>query len=329
MASKDLLEMNNDEGSKSNHLKGVYPILVTPFDEQERLDLESFEKIINFMVEAGVNGITVMGVLGESNRVVDPEREKLIQTAIRVASGRIQVCVGTSHTGTDSTRALSKMAEDLGASSLLIAPPREPVPNEDRIFEFYQRVAEGVKIPIVVQDHPASTLVHLSVPLLLKMVEEIPNVQCIKQEAPPTPQKITALLKGMKKRKVTFLQGLGALYGIFDLERGAHGFMTGFAFPEVLIAIVNAFQEGKIDEAWSLYHQYLPLIVFEQQPGLAIRKEIYRLRGLIKSSRVRHPGATIDPTTAAQLKKLIDRSFPGVDITKPIQNERIATLSHI
>ncbi len=299
--------------------KGVFPILVTPFDNQGNLDLESFDRTVRFMADVGVDGVTIIGVLGESNRMLDAEREQLIKTAVGAADGRIPVIVGTSYSGTWATLELSRMAESLGAAGVMVTPSRESVPNEDRIFEFFQQVAEGISIPIVVQDHPASTQVHMSVPLILRLVREIPLVACIKEEAVPTPPRITALLNGIGDRAVTILTGLGALYGAFDLARGAHGFMTGFAFPEVLLALVRSAQNKDFDTVHEIYHRYLPLIVYEQQPGVALRKEIFRLRGLIASSYVRHPGANIDPTTAGHLKSLLHKMLPGVDITRPVE----------
>ena len=299
--------------------KGVFPILVTPFDDHGNLDLESFDRMVRFMADIGVNGVTIIGVLGESNRMLDAEREQLIKTAVDAADGRIPVIVGTSYSGTQATLELSRMAESLGAAGVMVTPSRESVPNEDRIFEFFQQVAEGISIPIVVQDHPASTQVHMSVPLILRLIREIPLVACIKEEAVPTPPRITALLNGIGDRAVTILTGLGALYGAFDLARGAHGFMTGFAFPEVLLALVRSAQNKDFDTVHDIYHRFLPLIVYEQQPGVAIRKEIFRLRGLIASSYVRHPGAHIDPTTADHLKSLLHKMLPGMDITRPIE----------
>ncbi|MCZ6748827.1 MAG: dihydrodipicolinate synthase family protein [SAR324 cluster bacterium] len=301
--------------------EGVFPILVTPFHDDESLDLEAFHRIVRAMADRGVDGVTILGVLGEANRLTDREREQLIEGAVKAAAGRIPIVVGTSHSGTAVARDLSQMAESLGAAGVMVTPSREPVPNEERIFQYFQQVADAISIPIVVQDHPGSTQVHMSVPLLLRLVEEIPAVACIKAEALPSPQKVTALLEGMAGRQVTVLSGLGALYGLFDLERGSHGFMTGFAFPEALQAMVSAARAGDWEAAWRVYHRFLPLIVFEQQPGLAIRKEVYRLRGLIGSNRVRHPGATIDPKTAQHLANLIQRVLPDSDLTQPIPLE--------
>jgi len=297
--------------------KGVFPILITPFDETGDVDHISFDRIIRFMTKIGVNGVTILGVLGESNRLTDAEREALIKTAIEASEGQLPIIVGTSHSGTQATIHLSQMAEKWGASGVMVTPSREPVPNEQRIFEYMQHVGNAIQIPIVLQDHPASTQVHMSTSLMLRMVSEIPQIACIKEEATPTPPKITALRNGMD-RPIPILTGLGALYGRFDLERGTDGFMTGFAFPEILMAMVHAAQEEDWENLQKVYAQHLPLLVYEQQPGVAIRKEIFRLRGLIQSSHVRHPGASIDPKTAEQLQHVLETSLPQIDITLPL-----------
>ena len=277
----------------------------------------SLERLIEFVAALGVSGITLLGVLGESNRLTDAERKVLIATAVRAAAG-LPVIVGCSHTGTAATIALAREAHDIGASAVMIAPSHQPVPSDDTVFAYYQRIAAAAPLPIVVQDHPASTEVHMSVDLILRIARGIPAIACIKAEAVPSPPKIAALLKGLP-RPIPILTGLGALYGFFDLERGSHGFNTGFAFPEILLAIVGSASSGDLPAAWAIYRHYLPLIVFEQQPGLAVRKEILRRRGLLAGGHVRHPGVNIDSTTVGQLQLLLDRSFPGQDITRPVQ----------
>lgn len=144
-------------------------------------------------------------------------------------------------------------------------------------------------------------------------------------EALPTPARIAALRKLWDSTlppanpECTILTGLGALYAGFDMEQGTAGFMTGFAFPEILRAMNNAAQAGDFARAHALYQQYLPLLVFEQQPGVAVRKELYRLRDLIGSGHVRHPAApSVSPALARALEQQLARSLPGVDITKPL-----------
>jgi len=300
--------------------EGVYPILATPFDQNENLDLESFGRLVRFMAGLGVDGITVLGVLGEANRLLDGERAELIRTAV-AAAGAMPVIVGASHSGTHAATELAQMAEKLGAKAVMVTPYAEAVPNDDRIFEYYRSIADGIRIPIVAQDHPASTQVHMSAALLLRIIRDVPQVASIKEEAVPTAAKIRALAAGMKDRKVPILTGLGALYGLFDLQAGSAGFNTGFAFPEVLLKMVNAARAGNWARVQEIYTRFLPLIVFEQQPGVAIRKEILRLRGAINTSKVRHPGADLQPATAEQLRKLLDALFPGQDLSQPVTIE--------
>ncbi len=299
------------------NFEGVFPILATPFDEHENIDLESFARLVRFIGGLDVDGITILGVLGEANRLLDREREALIGAAV-AAAGAVPVIVGTSHSGTRAARELSQMAQQLGAKAVMVTPHAEPVPNDDRIVDYYRTIAEGISIPIVAQDHPASTQVHMSVALLLRIIREVPRVASIKQEAVPTAPKIRALAAGMKERKLPLLTGLGALYGLFDLEAGSSGFNTGFAFPEALTAMVRAAHAADWKKVREIYTRFLPLIVFEQQPGVAIRKEILRLRGALGSASVRHPGASLPPATANQLRKLLDHLFPGQDLSRPL-----------
>jgi 4-hydroxy-tetrahydrodipicolinate synthase len=307
--------------NRMSAFRGVIPILATPFSDDESLDLESWRRLIEFMVGLGVGGVTILGVLGESNRLTDRERETLIQSAVATVKKRVPVIVGASHSGTGAAAELARSAQSLGADAVMIAPAKEAVPNDDRILETYQRIADGLAIPIVLQDHPASTEVHLSVPLMLRLVRDVPAIQCIKEEAVPTAPKIRQLRADTTVRRLPILTGLGALYAPFDLEAGSDGFNTGFAFPEVLLAMTAAARANDWQRVHDLYARFAALIVFEQQPGVAVRKEILRRRGLFTSSRARHPGASIAPAMAAQLEALLQRTLPGVDIGHPIAVE--------
>lgn len=283
---------------------GVVPILATPFHDDESLDLDSMRRLVSFMRTLKVDAVTVLGVLGETDRLTDPERASVIETTID-AAGTVPVIVGASRPGTAATIAAIQSAKRLGAKAAMVAP------SDPNAFPYFHRVAKA-GLPIIVQDHPASTGVQMSTELLLRMVREIPEVAGIKCEAVPSPPKFAALKEGMKNdRSVPVLTGLGALYGRFDLERGSDGFNTGFAFPEILRALMGP-------NGARVYQQYLPLIVYEQQPGTAVRKEILRRRGLLTSNRVRAPGATIDEGTAKQVAALLEDMFANVDITRPL-----------
>jgi 4-hydroxy-tetrahydrodipicolinate synthase len=297
---------------------GVIPILATPFRDDESLDLDSWQRLLEFNAAIGVDGVTILGVLGESNRLNDEERATLIETAVTVVGKRFPIIVGTSASGTRTAAFLSRMAQDLGADAVMVTPSKEPIPNDDRVVELYREVANAFSLPIVLQDHPGSTDVHMSIALILRLLRDVPAIACVKEEAVPTAPKIRQLREGF-----TDLSGLGALYAPFDLEAGSDGFNTGFAFPEVVQALQVAAREGDWQRVHDIYSKFAALIVFEQQPGVAIRKELLRRRGLLTSPRARHPGATISRPQAAQLEALLARTLPGVDITRPIPSSQL------
>ncbi len=307
---------------------GVIPILPTPFHDDETLDLDSWKTLLEFMVGLGVEGVTILGVLGESNRLSDRERERLVETAVDTVQQRIPIIVGTSHAGTHAATYLSRRAQDLGASAVMVTAAKEPVPNDDRILELYRRIGDEVSIPIVLQDHPTSSEVHLPVALILRVLEKVPSIACVKEEAVPTAPKIRQLRDASIGRRIAILTGLGALYAPFELEAGSDGFNTGFAFPEILQEMVAAARDGDWARVHAIYSRFAALIVLEQQPGLAIRKELFRRRGLLESARVRHPGGTVSPMQSKQIDALLSLTLAGTDITRPIASDNVPSFPH-
>ena len=296
---------------------GVFPILATPFKPDESFDDVAMRRMLEFMASLNVDGVTVLGVLGEANRMTDRDRERIIRCTVETLAGRTPVIVGISHPGTSATIDLAAMASELGADAVMLTPSAEPVPNDARVAEYFGRVCSASRLPVVLQDHPASSSVHMQAPLIARIVDENPGIACVKAEAVPSPTKITTL-RGLFKRPVPMLTGLGGLYGQFDLEAGSSGYNTGFAFPEVLQAQVAAQHAGDVARARRIWAHFLPLMVFEQQPGVAVRKELLCRRGLLSSATVRHPGAGLLPAAADGLSAVIDWVMPGVDITRPI-----------
>lgn len=296
---------------------GVYPILATPFLADESVDHESLAKMLEFMLRIGVDGVTVLGVMGEANRMGDADREAIVRAAVNRVAGRCAVIVGVSHPGTRATIELGAMAASLGADAVMVTPSAEGVPSDARVAEYFGRVCAASSLPVVLQDHPASTNVHMPVPLIARIVAENARVACVKAEAVPSAPKIAAIRAALT-REVPMLTGLGALYGQFDLDAGSSGYNTGFAFPEVLQAHVRAHVAGDLALARRIWTHFLPLIVYEQQPGVAVRKEVLRRRGLLGEAVVRHPGAPLAQVAAHGLTALIEWLMPGVDITEPV-----------
>ena len=258
------------------------------------------------MIDTGVDGMTVLGVMGEVGRLSDEERRRVIELTVRHAAGRLPVCAGVSHAATDRAVAFAREAEALGAHSVMLAPPALAKPNDDAVVGHYRAVADCVAIPVVVQDHPASSNVWMSTALIGSIARTSPTARVVKLEEEPSPPKIRRLLR--ESPDAIVLGGLGAMLLLEELRAGANGTMTGFGFPDILVDIVGRWFAGDIDGARAVFYRVAPLIRFENQAGLnlAIRKEIYRRRGAIRSARVRAPGGGLDAGTAADLDDLLE-----------------------
>ena len=288
-------------------LCGVYTIAPTPFEEDGSLDTGSLSTLTNFLIDLGIDGMTIIGVMGEASKLTESERDRIIAGVVEASNGRMPICVGTSHTGTDACVALSKRAEELGASSLMVAPSKLAKSTDEALRTHYLKVAEAVNIPVVVQDHPTSTGVSMSVDFIAAIADESPQCRFLKLEEEPSPRKITQVLHANPNVKI--FGGLGGNMLLEELRHGAMGTMTGFAYPDILKDIHTKYMAGDIDGATETFYTYCPLIRFENQPGigLSIRKQVYKRRGAIKTDRARLPCTPLDEETLADLNDLISR----------------------
>ncbi len=292
-------------------LRGVWNIVPTPFLPDGSLDTASIPTLVGFVRATGVDGLTILGVLGEAARLGDEERTTVLRTAIDAAAGAIPVCVGVSHASTDRAIAYAREAEAAGAHSVMLAPPPLARPTDAALRRHYLAVASAIGIPVVVQDHPASSGVQMSSDFLLALAAEAPSCRVIKLEEEPTPPKAGRLVDGSPD--VIVLGGLGGEMLIEELRRGSHGTMTGFGFPEILVAVVRRWFAGDRDGATTLFDRYATVIRFENQAllNLPIRKLVYQRRGAIAHATVRAPGVPPDAGTVADLDDLLRRT--GLD----------------
>ena len=288
-------------------LRGVWNIVPTPFLPDGALDTESLPGLVSFVRATGVDGMTILGVLGEAGRLGDGERSHVIDGVLAAAGSSIPVCVGVSHASTDRAIHFAREAEAAGAHSVMLAPPPLARPTDAAIRRHYLAVAASVSLPVVVQDHPASSGVPMSVELLLSLADEAPQLRVIKLEEEPTPPKAGRLVAGSPD--VVVLGGLGGSMLLEELRRGTHGTMTGFGFPEVLVAVVRRWFAGDRAGAAALFDRYATLIRFENQAilNLPIRKLVYQRRGAIAHATVRAPGMPPDPGTIADLDDILAR----------------------
>jgi len=293
--------------------RGMYAISATPFTDTGDIDWESVETLIEFYLQCGVNGLTILGMMGEAQKLSDAEQAEFTHRYLRHVNARVPVIVGVSNPGTANLVRLGKTAMDGGACGVMIAP-LAGLKTETQIVGYFSEViaALGERIPVVYQDYPQSTQADISAQGFLKIVDACPSVVMFKHEDCPGLKKLSQIRKacdGKARRYISILVGNGGLYVPQELRRGADGVMTGFAFPEMLAGVCALFKEGRSEEAENLFDIYLPLVRHEQQPGfgLAVRKEILRRRGAIRSAAVRAPGPKLDADDMKELDALLVR----------------------
>ncbi|WP_368507877.1 dihydrodipicolinate synthase family protein [Bradyrhizobium lupini] len=292
--------------------KGTVAIAPTPFHDDGRIDERSIDRLTDFYEEVGCDGVTVLGILGEAPKLDAAEAEQVAVRFVKRAK-KMQVIVGVSAPGFATMRSLAKASMDAGAAGVMIAPPPS-LRTDDQIVGYYKQAAEaiGPDVPWVLQDFPLTLSVVFTPAVIRKIVTDNPNCVMLKHEDWPGLEKISTLRNFQKDgslRPLSILCGNGGLFLDFEMERGADGAMTGYAFPELLIDVVRLSKEGKRDAAHDLFDAHLPLIRYEQQPGagLAVRKYVLQKRGIIASSAQRKPGATITPMAKAEVDYLLSR----------------------
>ncbi len=295
-------------------ITGVYNILATPFTPEGAVDSDSLRRLVAFQLDKGAYGLTILGVLGEAAKLSVEERQQVMALVVETVAGRVPVVVGVSHAQTDTVIALSRAAFAAGCAGVMIAPPRmDAQPSDDALFGLYADYATGFDGPIIVQDFPPVNNVIMSAGVLARIAEHIPSARYLKLEDPPLMQKISAIRE--RTDRFAIFGGLGGMFFLEELERGAAGTMTGFAFTEILVGVYQRYRAGDLVGAARLFDHYLPLIRFENQPiiNLTIRKELLRRRGAIAHAGLRQPFAPIDAGTHDE----ITRVFARVGITDP------------
>jgi 2-keto-3-deoxy-L-arabinonate dehydratase len=286
-------------------LRGVYPILSTPFLDDGSLDLISQARLVHHLLDAGAHGLGVFGNASEGYALLNDERRAILKVVVEEVKGRVPLVVSSGHTGTDAAVELSREAEDLGADALMVLPPYYLKTDSDGLMHYFDAISRAVSIPIMVQDAPLMTQVAMPAPLLARMGREIANVRYAKVEAPPTAPKVTAVAKA--GGPVVF-GGLNGQFLIEEMERGARGTMPGSDMTALYVEIWNRLEAGDRAGAWRLFTHILPLIRFELQPGMGVSAMKHNLAaaGVIRCARVRHPTVSLDDCSLGELRFLRD-----------------------
>jgi 4-hydroxy-tetrahydrodipicolinate synthase len=290
---------------------GVYAIAPTPFLPDGQVDTRSIDRMTDFYEESGCRGITALGIMGEAHKLETEEAFDIAARIIKRFSG--PVVIGVSAPGFVAMRKLAHFAMDQGAAGVMIAPVPSLRTDEQIVAYFRQAIeAIGDDIPWVLQDYPLTLSVIMTPTVIQRIVTDNPSCVMLKHEDWPGLEKISTLrdlqVKGALK-PLSILCGNGGLFLDMEMQRGADGAMTGYAFIDALVEIVSLFAEGKTDAAHDLFDAHLPFLRYEQQQGigLAIRKYVMMRRGILTSDTQRKPGPSLTAKARADISFLLDR----------------------
>jgi len=286
---------------------GVFPIAPTPFTDRYDVDLDGQRRVLDCMLDQGVDGICILANYSEQFLLTDAERDTLLDLCLKHVAGRKPVIVTCSHFSTRIAIERARRAESAGARMLMLMPPYHGATlraDEQGVFEHFARVAEAVSIPLMVQDAPLSG-VALSVPFLARLAREVPQVCYFKIEVPGAAAKLRALIAAGDAAIAGPFDGEESITLMADLEAGATGTMPSALLPDLIRPVVEHFLVGRKKEAAAAYARILPLINYEnRQCGLRATKTVMKEGGVIKSDAVRHPLEPMHPQTRAGLLAL-------------------------
>ena len=294
---------------------GVFPVVPTTFTEDGELDLASQRRCVDFMIDAGSNGLCILANFSEQFTLSDDEREVLTKTILQHVNGRVPVIVTTTHFSSRVCTERSRRAQEMGAAMVMIMPPYHGATiraSEQQIYEFFSRVSSALRIPIMIQDAPVSGTA-LSAAFLARMAKELDQVAYFKIESAGAAAKVRDLLRLGGNAIEGPWDGEEGITLFADLEAGATGAMTGGGYPDGIRKIVDTYVSGRRDDAFTAYQQWLPLINYEnRQCGLLACKALMKEGGVIDSDAPRHPLSPLQSSTRAGLIETARRLEPLV-----------------
>lgn len=273
--------------------RGVWGVLATPFcGEELEVDLDSLRRAVTLFESAGAVGVVALGVFGEAARLSLEERTLVVREVVD-ASRSCDVVVGLTSTDTAATclETTQVVAAAPGRVAALMVQANSS--SISRLRSHLQAVHEAGGLPLVLQDYPVASGVHVDVDVIAEAAG-LDYVIAVKCESPPTSPAIGTLAS---LTDVPLFGGLGGIGLLDELQAGAAGAMTGFSYPEALQQVITAWDAGGYDAARNAILPWLPLINFEAQIdiGLAIRKEMLRRRGVLSEASVRPPARDLPP----------------------------------
>ncbi|MFO1323949.1 MAG: dihydrodipicolinate synthase family protein [Burkholderiales bacterium] len=294
-------------------LTGVHPIAPVPFTASGDLDLPGMRRVLDCMVDQGVDGICILANYSEQFLLTDAERSALLDLSLSHVAGRVPVIVTCSHFSTRIAGERGKAAAAAGAAMLMLMPPYHGATlraDEKAMLAHFAHIAEASALPLMVQDAPLSG-VALSVPFLVRLAREVPAVRYFKIEVPGTAAKLRALIEAGGSAIEGPFDGEESITLMADLDAGATGTMPSALLPDLIKPVVAHHRAGRRAEAAAAYARILPLINYEnRQCGLRATKAVMMEGGVIASDAVRHPLDALPAPTRAGLLELAREANP-------------------
>lgn len=287
--------------------KGVFPALLTPFTQDDQLDIPLFEKNLQAQLDAGVSGVIIGGSLGEASTITSDEKEKLAKAAVNYVKGRIPVLMNIAECTTKDAVAQAKLAENWGATGLMLLPPMRYKSDERETVTYFKAVAQVTHLPIMIYNNP----VDYKIETTLDMFEELivlPNIQSVKEST----RDVTNVSR-MKNRfgdRIKILCGVDTL-AMEELCLGADGWVAGLvdAFPAETVAIYKLVKAGKIEEAAKIYRWFMPVLELDIHPKLVQYIKLAAMQTGIGSEYVRAPRLQLEGTERQNVLQTIDEAI--------------------
>ncbi len=245
---------------------GVYPAATTQFTSDLALDVPATQKVQNALIDDGVDGLIIMGTVGENNSLEPEEKRTVLKAACEVAGARVPIIAGVSEMTTPRAVAFAREAERIGATGLMVLPCMVYVPTDEELYTHFKAVAEATSLPIMLYNNPPAYRVSISVEVLKKLTG-FANIQAVKESA-PDPRRFTDLINAFGDR-FTLMAGLDDV-ALEGLLLGAKGWVSGLtnAFPRESVALFAAARAGDLKKALSIYRWFMPLLHLDAEHDL-------------------------------------------------------------
>ncbi|MDP8924605.1 MAG: dihydrodipicolinate synthase family protein [Chloroflexota bacterium] len=286
-------------------MRGVFPILVTPFDEDGRIDEDDLRSVVEFNLANGVHGLG-LALGSEFLKLTEDERRRVTTVVVEQVRGRVPVVVNTGAQSNVVAALYSRQAEELGAAAVMCMPPTMGVSGAG-MRSYFKAISDAVSVPVFIQD---TSYVPVAAPLIRQIAEESERVRYAKIESPPNPQKVQEAVQA-GRGLVTIFGGSAGTYFVEELRRGSVGTMPWPSTPREFVVVWDRWQAGDADGAREIFDRQLAPLIRISTAGLGlghtIHKEILRRRGVIKSAHVRAPSDPLDELTARELAETCER----------------------